>query len=52
MTAKEGLDGSGQHAVYDQLSNVQTHNIRAVGTHIQMIVIKMGWAASGLIGAP
>ena len=27
MTAKEGLDGSGRHAVYDQLGNVQTHNI-------------------------
>ena len=27
MTAKEGLDGSGRHAFYDQKGNVETHNM-------------------------
>ena len=35
LTAKEGLDGSGRHAVYDQLGNAQTHNIIIWITGIQ-----------------
>ena len=27
MTAKEGLDGSGRHAIYDPKGNVETHNM-------------------------
>ena len=27
MTAKEDLDGSGRHAIYDQKGNVETHNM-------------------------
>ena len=27
MTAKEGLDGSGRHVIYDQKGNVETHNM-------------------------
>ena len=27
MTAKEGLDGYGRHAIYDQKGNVETHNM-------------------------
>ena len=27
MSAKEGLDGSGRHAIYDQKGNVETHNM-------------------------
>ena len=27
MVAKEGLDGSGRHAVYNQIGNVETHNM-------------------------
>ena len=27
MSAKEGLDGSGRHAIYDQKGNVETHKI-------------------------
>ena len=27
MVAKEGLDGSGRHAIYNQLGNVETHNM-------------------------
>ena len=27
MVTKEGLDGSGRHAIYNQLGNVETHNM-------------------------
>ena len=27
MSAKESLDGSGRHAIYDQKGNVETHNM-------------------------
>ena len=29
MTAKEGLDGSGRHAIYDQKDNVGTQDVGA-----------------------
>ena len=32
MVAKEGLDGSGRHAIYNQLGNVETHDNLDVGT--------------------
>ena len=33
MVAKEGLDGSGRHAIYNQLGNVETHNMTSKEKH-------------------